>query len=391
MSRDDRPRLILDVSRLIWRLWSDRQPTGIDRVCLEYVLRLGDRSLAMVQRGKLCAVLDRPASARLFALLAGPRPRFFRLRLAVLLGTAVLTRRACPEAGSVYVNVGHTGLDNAALWQWLRAHRLRSAIMVHDLIPITHPAFCRPGEAEKHRLRMSSVAAWADGVIANSADTRDSFLAFASDAGHAGLPIVVAPLGIAPPADRGREPLPTEQWFVVLGTIEARKGHAFLFRVWDRLFARLGAQTPRLYVIGQRGWEADEAFAWLDRPHRDRDRVVERNAVSDEQLIGLLKGARALLMPSLVEGFGLPVAEALALGTPVLATDLAVYREFAGDFPEYLPPLDEERWAAAIAACLDGNPAYHLRRAAIADYSPPTWAAHFATVEPWMDGLDRRG
>ena len=101
-------------------------------------------------------------------------------------------------------------------------------------------------------------------------------------------------------------------------------------------------------------------------------------------------GARALLMPSHAEGFGLPVAEALACGVPVIASSLPVYREFAGNVPNYLEVDDESAWAALIAAYCE--PEHGVRQAQLArilSWEPPTWAAHFASVESLLQAIDR--
>ncbi|MBS0474769.1 MAG: glycosyltransferase family 4 protein [Proteobacteria bacterium] len=383
-----RSRFVIDVSRLIWRLWTGRRPTGIDRVCLAYVAHFAPQSLAMVQHGNVRAVLNRADSAALFALLLGAAPQGFRARLLAILGRVMIGVRRGDPAELIYLNLGHTGLDNPGLGPWLRRSELKPVVLLHDLIPITHPHLCRPGEAERHGRRMRAVLGWADGVIANSAATQSDFADFARDAGRPLPPVLVAPLGVEPGGVAKQVALPDRRWFVVIGTIEARKNHAFLLDVWRDLAARFGAATPLLVIIGQRGWEAEEAIARLDRIDPERDHVLELGGCSDAVLAAWLNGATALLMPSVVEGFGLPVAEALAAGTPVIASDLPVYREYAGDIPLYLPASDAARWTDAIIDFLSGEGDALRQRALIADYRPPDWPQHLALVEPWLAALE---
>src|SRR5262249_22522618 len=115
-------------------------------------------------------------------------------------------------------------------------------------------------------------------------------------------------------------------YFAVLGTIEPRKNHLLLLNFWSRLAATLSA-PPRLLVIGPRGWENEQVLDMLERSRRLRGLVEEHNALSDAQVGSVLSRARALLLPSFAEGYGLPLAEALASGIPVLCSDIAVFRE----------------------------------------------------------------
>jgi len=110
--------------------------------------------------------------------------------------------------------------------------------------------------------------------------------------------------------------------------------------------------------------------------------VVEHARCGDEELVNTLRHARALLYPSFVEGFGLPIAEALSLGVPVIASDLSVFREFAGDVPEYADPLDGRHWLELIEqyARPDSAPrAAQLAR--MLAFIAPTWAQHFERVD----------
>jgi glycosyltransferase involved in cell wall biosynthesis len=116
--------------------------------------------------------------------------------------------------------------------------------------------------------------------------------------------------------------------------------------------------------------------------------VEERRGVSDEDLAALLKHARALLLPSFAEGFGLPVAEALAAGTPVICSDLPALREVGGGVPEYLDPLDGLGWRQAI---LDYAQPASARRAAqcqrMLAWQAPRWETHFRQVADIMRAL----
>ena len=367
-----RPFLI-DVSRLIWRAWSLRLPTGIDRVCLAYLAHYGARSHAVIQRRSLRIILNAKASDALFQLLLHGGPRM-RTKLTTSLAQTGWQRERNVR-GKLYLNVGHTGLDARSLPNWLRRTKLRPVYFAHDLIPITHPHYCRAGEADRHTKRMRNLLESADGVIANSQGTLDQLAQFAIDQN---LPFpehrLVALLGTealpmkAPSLDR-----PSRPYFVMIGTIEARKNHLLMLKIWQRLVQDLGEKAPMLMLIGQRGWEIGEVAQILDQDHSLQGHVVELGRCSDVQMIGLLSGARALLMPSFAEGFGIPVIEALQSGTPVIASDLGVFREVAGDIPLYLRPDDLTAWTEAILSYSDVSEDRQRRLALIANYVAPTW------------------
>ena len=383
---DDAP-FLLDVTRLIWRRWRGRYPTGIDRVCLAYLRRFADRSQAVVQHERFRRILDRDASMELFQLLEDPGPAF-RRKLAT--GALTHLRHFKGEGrGRLYLNVGHTGLNSPGFRSWLDRTDVRPVYLVHDLIPITHPQFCRPSEEEKHRERMQTVLATATGIIGNSKATLEDISTFAEDE-HLPMPASIA-------AWLGTEPLPLPKQvqeperptFITLGTIEARKNHLLLLEIWSELIETFADQAPRLLIVGQRGWEADEVFDRLDNDDSLKGHVIELGQSSDEELAVHLGSARALLFPSFVEGYGLPLIESFRAGVPVIASDLPVFKEIGGDIPDYLGPLDRQAWKDAIldyARPDDAARKAQLER--IKSFREPHWDGHFDAVEAWLRRLD---
>ena len=380
-------KVLLDVTRMVWRTWRGRHPTGIDRVCLAYVDHFKGRALAVVQwRGQL-RVLSAARSRKLFDLLLKCHA-VAKADLAKVLAIAALMDRRDPAAcGMTYLNVGHTGLNDRAIAGWIERNRVRAFYLVHDLIPITNPESCRPQESEKHRERMRNVLETATGVIGNSQVTLDEFSEFAASQGI-DMPAQVAAWICGFDANVGaRRKALDRPFFVTVGTIEARKNHLMLLRIWKRIVAAEGKEAPILVVIGQPGWEADEALEILEDLEDLEGSVVHLQDCGDEELAAWLAGARALLMPSVAEGFGLPIVEALSLGTPVIATDLPVYREIVGTIPTYLQPNDQRAWEGAITSFMEDGPERGRQQRQIPGYRQPTWQEHFAIVEDWLGGF----
>jgi glycosyltransferase involved in cell wall biosynthesis len=393
--------ILFDLSRLVSRAGRET-PTGIDRVELAYAEHLvaGRTPLSFTMMTPLggFGMLPEAVAKEYLRVLAGAwreagssqriaqAKRLARtLHIAALWrGEPALRGQARSETGRVvYILVSHHHLEKRrAIARLKRQVGACFVCLIHDLIPIEFPEYALPGQNDKHRRRIETAAALADAVIVNSTVTRAGFEPYLARAGRA-PPVVVAPFGVDLPAGLPAEPPPVKPpYFVCVGTIEARKNHLLLLNLWRQLADELGDAAPRLVLIGQRGWETENAIDMLERCPALRGVVFERANVPDVEAARLVKGARALLLPSFAEGFGFPLVEALALGVPVLCSNLAALRENGGDVPEYLDPLDGLGWrSAVIDYALSSSPrrAAQLRR--LSGWTAPSWQDHFAAVE----------
>ena len=380
---------LLDVTRLIWRRWLGRLPTGIDRVCLAYLDHYRAQAQAVIQRRGFRRILSEAASDRLFAILVGPQPNVRRDLVIFLARERLRINGRLAGRGRLYLNVGHTALQDEGYLAWTRSADVRPVYMIHDLIPITHPEFCRAGEAQRHVGRVRNMLASAVGIIGNSRATLDSLARFAADEAVALPATIAALLGTDLRWARlGPGVQPERPTFIMLGTIEGRKNHLLLLNIWAGLVREFGPNAPRLLIIGQRGWECEDVFDMLDRSEVLRDAVTEVSRCSDAEVQRHLRGARALLFPTLVEGYGLPLIEALASGTPVIASDLPVFHEIGQEIPDFINSLDEAAWRAAILSYASvPSIAREAQVERLAAFSPPTWNAHFTRVDAWLATL----
>jgi glycosyltransferase involved in cell wall biosynthesis len=171
--------------------------------------------------------------------------------------------------------------------------------------------------------------------------------------------VVVIPEGVADSFFAMPAPLSTSSshpYVLFVGTRGAHKGLTTLYAALRRLNAE--RERVRLVLAGQAGWGTEQV---LEAMRRDPS-VELRERPSDAELADLYRGALALAYPSEMEGFGLPVAEAMACGCPVIATDLPCIREFAGTHPLYIAAGDSQHLARHVQQLLNGDPEAEHRR-----------------------------
>ncbi|CAI9119263.1 glycosyltransferase family 4 protein [Brytella acorum] len=362
----------LDISRLLSRA-SACVPTGIDRVELEYARYLlttaPDRVefAAMHPMGRFAALPFSMASDFISAIGAmwdrGQGDAAYTTRLAFRLKHGILTPRLGSIARvargtrptNVYLLLSHHHLIRPAVVVAALKRRKRTLFvpMVHDLIPLEYPEYSRPREFARHRQRVETVVRYADAVLTPSEAVRTSLQPHFATAGREAVPIWAIPHGVhlrALDDEPDVTPVSESPYFVFLSTIEARKNHLLLLNIWRRLVEEHGAAAPKLIIVGKRGWENEQVLDMLERCPALQGFVEEHNALPDTQVVSLLRGARALLFPSFTEGFGLPLAEALALGTPAICSDIPVFREVGGTAAHYVDPLDGLEWMRRIDA-----------------------------------------
>ena len=175
-------------------------------------------------------------------------------------------------------------------------------------------------------------------------------------------------------------------YFVLCSTLEPRKNHLMILAVWRALVARLGAAAPKLLLVGTRGWHYDPIIDLVERSPALRGHVMEVSGLSTPGLKRLVDNARALLMPTFGEGYGLPVHEALAAGAPVVAADIQVFRWLSSPILTRLSPLDGEAWLETIVD-LSRTPRGAAEPATGDRLRPETWTTYFGRLDDFLDAL----
>ena len=271
--------------------------------------------------------------------------------------------------------------------------RAPSVVTVYDLSFVHYPALLPAARRFYLRALTRRSCAQARRVIAISQSTaRDLTATF----GVSPQKIDVAVPGVDPafaplPRDqveafRARTGLP-QRFLLFLGTLEPRKNLPLLLRAYAQLPAADRAAVP-LVLAGGRGWMFDEVFATIEACGLEQQ-VILPGYVSAEDLRLWYNAAETFVYPSVFEGFGLPVVEALACGTPALVSDASSLPEAAGDAGVCLPPDDVDAWTDALARAIH-DPTWRAEAGArgIAHAARFTWEATAAqTVATYRAAL----
>ena len=248
-----------------------------------------------------------------------------------------------------------------------------SVVTVHDLAFLTHPQYATPGLQRYLARVVPREVERADRVVAVSDATRDDLV---TCLGVSPAKIDVVRNGVD---DRflGADPLTDlqrlrlgipDRYVLMVGTIEPRKNHLTAFDTIQIINERV--KVP-LVVAGKPGWGFDEVLA-QSADLEQGGVVIRLDHVAESDLPGLYASASSLLYPSWTEGFGLPVLESLAAGTPVVTGTAPALREVGGAFVHYMDPADPQGMADILLSIIEAPPDRHRR----ADLQ--RWAASFS-------------
>ena len=344
------PQLLLDISRLVI---TDAR-SGIQRVVRSYLIGL---------------LRNPPTGFRVEPVYSRHEEGFYRYAREYtcgFLGVAPLELKDDPldvAPGDVFL-----GLDLAAdivpgrkdYFLSLRSRGVSIHFLFYDALAGRHPDWFPEDLSIWMRRWYTTIAQVSDSVVAISRASAEDFCDWLNEAGlrrDRPLPIswvhIGADIESSAPSKGIDESVKRiiDSWqgslvFLMVGTIEPRKGQSQALDAFEKLWAT-GAEE-RLVLVGQQGWRM-ETFAQRLRDHPQLGRrLFWFDALSDEMLEAVYSASSVLLAASFGEGFGLPLIEAAQHGLPVLARDLPVFREVAGDVAVYFDAPDAQALAKAV-------------------------------------------
>ena len=232
-------------------------------------------------------------------------------------------------------------------------------LTVHDLSFEYYPETFTPSLVTYLRRVVPWSVRRATRVLADSESTRSDLMSLYQTPGqkitvlYSGVNEQFRPIRSQPTLStvRAKYGIGDEPYIFTVSTLQPRKNHRMLIEAFSRL---VSAAQINLVIAGGKGWLYDEMAAEIMRLGLT-ERVHFLGFVDDEDLPTLYSAASLFVFPSLYEGFGLPILEAMACGTPVLASDASSLPEVSGDAALQLPPSDVAAWTAAMRNLLEDD------------------------------------
>jgi glycosyltransferase involved in cell wall biosynthesis len=292
------------------------------------------------------------------------------LRSSVLLPVGVLLER---------IEVFH-GLDQSGIPLFFKAGKY--VVTIHDVIPLVLPWAFPPRHRWVLATALARIRKQAEMVIVPSTAAAEDVVHFLRVERER---ISVIPMGCEPrfqpveepvraAALRRRYDLP-ERYLLFVGTLEPRKNVQTLLQAFAQVIAEMPQDDLTLVIAGGKGWGGEDYMSTVDAL-KLHDHVRFAGFVGDDHLPELYRGALLFVYPSLYEGFGLPVLEAMACGTPVITSNRASLPEVAGDAALLVDPTQPEALAAAMTSILnDAELRRTLRARGLARAHTFTWDA----------------
>jgi glycosyltransferase involved in cell wall biosynthesis len=349
------------------------QQAGIERQILVDVSELCQRDAATgvqrVVRGYLRWLLQSPPAGFRIEPVYATRERgyhYAREYTQYFLGHEKLLSADEPirwQRGDLFFGLDmqhHIQLAQQSFYQQLRQDGVTVKFLIYDLLPIQLPDLFKDyGASELHADWLSMVAEM-DGAISISKATADAYhdwlsnssirqaKNFQNDWVHIGADIDGSRPSTGLPKDASAilKSIQSSPAFLTVSTLEPRKGQQQVLEAFEQLWKE--GQDLNLVFVGQQGWKVEALTKQIEGHTEFGKRLFWLKGISDEYLEQIYGASTCLIAASLNEGFGLPLIEAARHGIPIIARDIPVFREVAGDSAYYFSDLNADVLAKAL-------------------------------------------
>lgn len=323
----------------------DQQYAGIHtytRELIRSMLAVDDRNEYLIIREK--AEAPTAGNCEVLALPSYPLPGYGGFRLLGQIPYLLNKKKV-----DIVIEPRHLGPFNLK-------SSIKRVTVIHDLTPILFPEYHRKGSSLLQKWLLPGVLRRSDLIVTNSRYTKSDVCRY--------LPGTEHKIHVAPPGrDENLQPVRDEKvlekfgiqspYFLYVGTIEPRKNLNLLLEAYAQFRSKTGHRR-QLVIAGKKGWKYESFFRTLQH-NRYRQDIVLTGFVSQRELAVLYTMAQLFIYPSLYEGFGLPILEAMACGTPVLASRSSSLPEVGGEAALYFDPKSADELSGLMVEMIE-NP-----------------------------------
>lgn len=302
-------------------------------------------------------------------------------------------------SGAVFFDIDsvwNARLNRSWLLPILKRSGVKIVTQLYDLIPITHPQFCHSSTTANFMTYVGANLKYADLIITNSNTTVQALDDLTDKLGIERKKSIVVPLSsdftnngssedrdevdpeVKEIADKGK-------YLLMLGTIEPRKNHSLVI---DALESGLAEAGMRAIFAGRIGWNVEELEKRMKEHPLYNESLFFVERPDDATVDYLYKHAFAVAFPTFNEGFGLPIIESFMRGTPVVASDIGVLHEVAGEYADYFDPNDKDDLVRCVKSLMDDPALYEQRRERLKSYVPYTWDESARDMLAALETLD---
>lgn len=288
-----------------------------------------------------------------------------------------------PPPDSTVILLGSFWSNDNTVDRYIEIKRsgVRIGVYIYDLIPITHPQFCDAYLCGSFSAALLDLSLLADFYLTISDHTNRELRRFMAAEGARPVPIRTVALAhsVESPSDPERtwpaalKRLKGREFVAYVSTIEGRKNHLYAVNLWRQLIAE-GRTVPDLLLAGRKGWRIDGLMDLLESTDNLDGRVHLAHGLSDCDLRAVYEGSLFTLFSSFSEGWGLPVGESLASGTPCAASSAASIPEVGGEFVDYFDPTNLQDGVRVVGHLIEDRAYLAERRCHIVEaFVPRTW------------------
>lgn len=259
---------------------------------------------------------------------------------------------------------------NKDFFQQAKKIGIKVLFILYDLIPIDYPEYYKKRDTKLFSKWLEEAAKF-DGFLAISNYSKERLMHWSQETKTSIPPVQVFGLGSNfSPSNEDRdttEKIPVEKpYYLMVGTIEPRKGHEDVLEAFDEYWDKGG--QARCVFVGRKGWKVRQIVQRLEHHKEFNHKLFWLKGIEDSVLKKLYNEAEAVIVAAHVEGYGLPIVEALNYKKTVLARDIPIFREIGGEFIQYFK--DPSELASLISK---GKNSYLQSK----DYESKNWHTSF--------------